>query len=398
MHMATHQTLEIQMPLGLTDQQLDLRAICEAKTPVLLVIPSDFNKQLDDSDGSFGEVFAIQIILTLARSEVPLRISWCSDTVEKLLDSAATQPLVAVLASLEAAQHETSNSTVKEALPKLLLNARKLLAKYRLKADLFSDRQIVLCTDSRGHSYPPDLYEVGDRIRSRDDFEGLVQDILLGQLANLSETNVAYRFSSALGVIVAELFENTHLHGRFDLGGTLLKPDAMRGLVFKRVKLDLPVPVVVDGKHKATRQIKECLEISVFDTGVGYLQSFTRVPFNTEIELSFEWKVLHKCLERHHSPEVSDIRPSHRGMGLAEVLRALQELQGRIEVRTGRLFAQRTFLPGELQAQMQPLSSPLAYRKQPVPKMLDYQKKYVGIPTENHSVVGAAVRVIVPLQ
>jgi hypothetical protein len=39
-------------------------------------------------------------------------------------------------------------------------------------------------------------------------------------------------------------------------------------------------------------------------------------------------------------------------MGLYEVLRALQTLKGYIEIRTGRLFAQRTFFEGALQPQM----------------------------------------------
>jgi hypothetical protein len=396
--MTAHLPVEIQLPFGLTDEHLNLRVICKAKTPVALEIPTDFDEQLDGSKGTFGEVFAIQIVLTLARSKVPLSIRWSSDTVVALIASSATKPLVAVLVSLEGARHQIDGAIAEAELLKLLTDARKLLAKYRLQADFFSDRQIVLCTDSRGYSYPPDLYEAEARLRSREDFEGLIQDILVGQIANTSEATEAYRFSAALGVIVAELFENTHIHGRFDLAGALLKPDAMRGLVFKRIKFELPATVIADGRQKATMQVKECLEISVFDTGVGYHQSFTREPLTDETDLGFEWKVLHNCLERHHDLEIRDVRASHRGMGLAEVLRALQQLQGRIEVRTGRLFAQRTFQPGELQAQMQPLSSPLANRRQPIPKMLDYQKKYVGVPSKQDPVVGTAVRVIVPLK
>ena len=131
---------------------------------------------------------------------------------------------------------------------------------------------------------------------------------------------------------------------------------------------------------------------------MGYLQSFTREPLTDQTDLAFEWKVFHNCLERHHDPELRDTRAAHRGMGLAEVLRALQQLEGRIEIRTGRLFAQRTFLPGELQAMMAPISSPWAHRRWPIPKMLDYQKKYVGVPTKHAPVVGTAARVIIPLK
>lgn len=390
--------LEVHLPFGLTDEQLNLRAICQGKSPVTLNVPSDFDKQIGDSKGAFGEVFAIQTALTLARAGVPLQIRWSSDVAAALMGAAATQPLVAVLVSIEGARHQTDGVLPDSELHRLLLAARKSLARYRLQADFFSDRQIALCADSLGYSYPPDLYEVEARLKSREDYEGLIQDVLVGQLANLAEAAESFRFSSALGVIVAELFENTHIHGRFDLGGALLKPDAMRGLLLKRIKLDLPFTAMVDGRAKKMTQTQECLEVSVFDTGIGYMQSFTRQPLTDETDLGLEWKVFHNCLERHHDPDLRDTRAAHRGMGLAEVLRALQELEGRIEIRTGRLFAQRTFLPGELQAMMAPLSSPFAYRKQPVPKMLDYQKKYVGVPTKHDPVIGTAVRVIIPLK
>lgn len=396
--MTSSQSLEVQLPFGLTEEQLNLRAICHEKTPVTLFVPSDFDKQLRESKGSFGEVFAIQAALTLARGGVPLLIHWSSDAAAVLMGAAATQPLVAVLVSIESARHQADEGLPQEELERLLLAAKKSLIRYRLQADFFSDRQIALCADSRGYPYPQDLYEAEARLKSREDYEGLIQDILVGQLANWAEAADSFRFSSALGVIVAELFENTHIHGRFDLEGALLKPDAMRGLLLKRIKFDLPVTVMVGGRVKKTTQIQECLEMSVFDTGMGYMQSFTHEPLTDETDLGLEWKVLHNCLERHHDPELRDPRAAHRGMGLAEVLRALQELEGRIEIRTGRLFAQRTFLPGELQALMVPFSSPFARRRQPVPKMLDYQKRYVGVPTKHDPVVGTAVRVIIPLK
>ena len=63
---------------------------------------------------------------------------------------------------------------------------------------------------------------------------------------------------------------------------------------------------------------------------------------------------MHKCFARHSNPEQLDHRERQRGMGLYEVLRALQELEGSIEVRTGRLFAYRSFFEGELLPQMRP--------------------------------------------
>lgn len=388
--------IEIQLPFGLTDERLNFHELCSVQRPVTLIVPADFDAVLSEARGAFGEVFAIQRALTLARYRVPLRVCWMGGSTYDRLRSAATHPLLAVLIAIESVQHQTDGAVEEAKLNALLTSARKSLLQYRLQADMFADSQIVLCADSRGYSYPRDLYEVDATLKSREEFEGLVEDILIGQLSNFPQASASFRFSSALGVIVAELFENTHLHGRFDLSGGMLKPDAMRGLIFKRIKFDLTIAEIVNGRHTTTTQPRECLEISVFDTGIGYLQSFTREPLSDETAIGFEWKVLHNCFERHHDPEIRDLRPSHRGMGLAEVFRALQSLQGRIEIRTGRIFAQRTFMPGELQAQMEKISSPLAQRRQPKPIMLDFEKKYLGIPTAQTPVVGAAIRVIVP--
>ena len=167
--MTVPQPIEIQLPFGLTDERLNLRAICEAKIPVEITLPADLNEQLGETKGSFGEVFAIQVVLTLARSEVPLLVLWSSGVARALMGSAATNPLVAVLVFLEGARHQADGGISEAELQKSLVAARKSLVKYRLQADFFSDRQIALCADSRGYSYPPNLYEADARLKSRED-------------------------------------------------------------------------------------------------------------------------------------------------------------------------------------------------------------------------------------
>jgi hypothetical protein len=83
-------------------------------------------------------------------------------------------------------------------------------------------------------------------------------------------------------------------------------------------------------------------------------------------------------------------------MGLYEVLRAIQSLKGRVEIRTGRLFAYRTFLDGQVQAQMQPMAT-MAHFAWPKPRLLDVEKKYVAVPSKQDALVGTSVRVVVPL-
>jgi hypothetical protein len=219
-----------------------------------------------------------------------------------------------------------------------------------------------------------------------------VQDVLATELQATADTAKQFKWASNLGIIVAELFENTDEHAMCDLSGARFTLNAMRGLMFKRIQ----TTVRLRGVDKKLKDFsKDCLEISVFDTGLGYFRSFTRSDDSHDID--FEWRVLHKCLERHFDESIPESRPEHRALGLAEVLRALQTLAGRIEIRTGRTFGYRTFIDGQLQAQMQPLGSEWSRFAWPKPKLLDLTKKVVAIPTTHEDIVGSAIRVVVPL-
>lgn len=252
-----------------------------------------------------------------------------------------------------------------------------------------------MCADGAGETLPVDLYDLKTlKLHPREDFETLVVEALVAQLDDSVGRATIYKSASALGVIVAELFENTEMHGKLDLDGKPLGKDSLRGLIFKRVKIELPILRPTPGA--ARTQVIDCFEASIFDSGVGYFSSYTRDKMKNNTSLDDEWMVLHNCLERHYYPDLADHRAGHRALGLYEVLRALQTLKGRIEIRTGRLFAYRTFLDGEIQVQMQPRAE-FSHLAWPVPKLLDVEKKYRARPSENEPLIGSSVRIVIPL-
>ena len=102
----------------------------------------------------------------------------------------------------------------------------------------------------------------------------------------------------------AELIENADVHGRFDLAGRLLARSAVRGVVFRRIVVQVAVDKPATGAPR-TRNV-DCFEASVFDSGVGYYRSYTREPLMDSTDIRKEWMVLHKCLERHFYPELPD--------------------------------------------------------------------------------------------
>lgn len=384
---------KIQIPMGLADiapsQWKDAQ-----EGRVELEIPENY-EQLFSSAGSAGEVFVIQRLLSLARNNTPINIRWPSNLLAQMPTAASLHPLLAVAASLQGATHE-SLGIAADGIKDFLVRARHQIFNYRLRGDFFTDIQILLCGDSRGHGRPVDLYDRSSNgLRSREDIETTVLGVLSPQLNSAEAASQKFALAGALAVIVAELFENTHLHGRLDLAKTPIGPDAMRGLVFKRINVTLPAHQR-SGRFVAAREVPG-LEVSIFDSGMGYFTSYTRRTLEASTDLDEEWKIMHMCFSRHFDPGQVDHRQRQRGMGLYEVLRALQELKGSIEVRTGRLFAYRSFFEGELLPQMQPSSGPWARISLPKPVLLDVQNRLMPRPTVNDRVVGAAVRIVVPL-
>lgn len=384
---------KIQVPMGLADfapgqwqGALDGR--------VELEIPENY-EHLFSSAGSVGEVFAIQRLLSLARNRTPIHVRWPSDLLARIPTVVSLHPMLAVVASLQSATHESVGLGA-EHVDDLLTRARRQIFSYRLRGDFFTDSQILLCVDARGHGRPLDLYDRSSNgLRSREDIETTVLGVLSPHLSSAEAASEKFALAGALSVIVSELFENTHLHGRLDIAKTPVGPEAMRGLIFRRGSVTLPEHQKL-GRLVAAREVPG-LEMSIFDSGLGYFASYTRQALDSSTNLDDEWKVMHKCFSRHFDPAQIDHRQRQRGMGLYEVLRALQELKGSIEVRTGRLFAYRSFFEGAILPQMRPPSGPWARIRLPKPVLLDVQNRLTPRPTENDVVVGAALRILVPL-
>lgn len=392
--MPEHTVQQVHLPIDLFDESIPVSgARAGAPGRVCLSVPNDYEVKLQECHGK-SEVVALQRLLTLARGGRPLEVHWQHAIAAKAATAAPIFPLLCALLLLESVQHWIVNADGSETEFPLSV-ARRKIQKHQLAADLFADSDTVMCADSLGHSPPADLYEPqSGRLRTREDFETLVVQSLAAQMSRSVNDAFEYQMANALGLIVAELFENTDMHGRFDLDGRPIATNALRGLLFKRIKLNLQADRITPA-GLASREV-DCFEISVFDTGLGYFSSYTREVLDEAVELQREWQVLHNCLERHYYPKLADHRAGHRAMGLYEVLKAIQYLHGRIEFRTGRLYGFRTFLPGEPQSLMQPREG-FARKSWPIPKLLDVDKKYAAIPSRNELLIGSSVRVIIPL-
>lgn len=364
----------------------------QAGEQVLLVVPADY-PQLSTGMPAASEVVGIQRLISLAR-KVVLTVRWDTAVWDRVNPQPALFPLLSAVLVLHQAQHWIEGKDGRESLD-VSVTRQAVMAHRLAKAAAFSS-DLALCVEGEGDGLSEDMYDPSTlRLHPRDYFESLAVEALTTGPVSGEATQRLYKSASLLGTILAELIENSDMHGRLDASGRPILQTGLRGLMFRRITLPMQISRI--GKEAPTARDVRCLEASIFDSGVGYFASYTRAPLQPQTDLKLEWQVLHNCLERHYFPQVADGRPGHRGMGLYEVLRALQVLKGRIEFRTGRLYAYRTFLDGELQAQMKP-KAPLAHLAWPEPRLLDYDKKYVAIPTEHESLVGSSVRIIIPLE
>lgn len=379
----------VPLPLGLLISFTWIAAV-RPEMVLQLEIPDDY-EELTKAVAQ-PEVLAIQRLLTLSRSGARLRVRWSHVMVERVLSSASIYPLLSALLLLESVEHSFPEKQSISATK--LAELRKSILKHRFSRDFFSDSEVVICKDNTDIRSADFYSQTTLKLRPREDFETLIVDALAAQSLSGPQASSLYKRAMALGVITAELFENTEMHGNLDLAGKPLGRDSLRGVLFKRIRME--VPVIRPKPDESQIRKVECFEVSVFDSGVGYFSSYTKSPPTPDTPLDDEWKVLHNCLERHYYPNVVDNRAGHRAMGLFEVLRAIQSLKGRIEIRTGRLYAYRTFLDGELQAQMRPKAE-FTHFAWPKPRLLDVEKKYLARPTEQEPLIGSSVRILVPL-
>lgn len=379
---------KVSLPDDLIAGQVSVADFVDENRHSIIHISNEYQQRLVADVGA-SEILAMQRLMTLAQHATSIRVIWDKEVSDRALRSPSIFPLLAILLLCTNAKHEHSTS----GQPIDPAAARTEIFKYRAKFDLFAESQILICADEFGQGRPFDLYEPKSRrLRSKQDFETMAANILASLLPANTPAPAAYQYNTALGVVMAELFENTHIHARFDEEGRPLTKNNVRGIVFKRIHVpraparphEKPAPTTID-----------CLEVSILDCGIGYYASFTKNRLNTDTNLDEEWQVLHNCLQRHYHPEIPDKRAAHQAMGLYEVLRAVELVSGQFEVRTGRLHAYRTFLPGELRPQMESLDAKNPGR--PKPRLLDVNRRYLAKPVKHEALVGTSVRIIIPL-
>ena len=161
------------------------------------------------------EALAIQRLITLAHDAATLKVFWHTAAARRLLDSPSVHPLAAVALCLNNAEHAAPEDA--KLSPDAFDRARTKVLGHKLSADMFTDRQVVMCLDFERPSLPADLYEPSTRrLRPEADFESLVDDLVYAQHGAGFKAEKLSRLRLALAVILRELLENTDDHAKTD--------------------------------------------------------------------------------------------------------------------------------------------------------------------------------------
>lgn len=236
----------------------------------------------------------------------------------------------------------------------LLACGRRIDRMTNLPVNKHGPSMSLLCADRTTKRALPAFYHPrsngGGVLKDETEFVALtatlldlvVQSIRLRDIAGLEDP---------LGVLLRELFDNTHRHARTDTTGQQYR-QSVRGVfmahhaappqALERVaKGYLPLEhYLADleelGRGGAHRQL---LELSVFDSGPGLAARFLGAPLPADTGADREYEIVTNCFRKN----VSTVNRPGGGAGLSRVLLRLKQGGGFLRLRTGRLSLHQNF-------------------------------------------------------
>lgn len=147
--------------------------------------------------------------------------------------------------------------------------------------------------------------------------------------------------------IIFELMKNTHDWARTDNKPIAISPNT-RGLLIKFLKGTKESYIDNYKNHKglksyfdslSTNSKKEVyfIEISVFDSGIGFVKKYT--SSDEEVEIDKQVKIIKQCLVKHNTSDKS-LEKENKGIGLDKIMQVLNH-KGLFMIRTSNAFVFR---------------------------------------------------------
>ncbi len=186
-------------------------------------------------------------------------------------------------------------------------------------------------------------------LRGESDFVDLAAELMAITLGDGRRRDFDSKDIEAVGVMLRELFANTHFHARSD---PLRKPyrRSVRGVHFAQHALEdaetvtggfRPLAAYLSAVLQRPRRAAQAklLEISIFDSGPGYAARAAGRLIDDDFPIETEYRLVRECLLRNVSTRMQE----GAGIGLPRMLSRLKDRRGFLRLRTGRLSLFKSF-------------------------------------------------------
>ena len=213
----------------------------------------------------------------------------------------------------------------------------------------------MLCADETSkRALKPFYHPTSDgegELRGEKEFVELTRRILNSAVSEPRRGDFDDRDVEALGVMLRELFGNTHHHAKRDPSGNTPYRKSVRGVFATHHLVAAGNIPAVAGTYEPLGQYlrdvadrtpvgthSQLFELSIFDSGPGYAARRLGRSFEADVSLSAEFKAVTQCFMKN----VSTLRPTG-GIGLVRTLSRLKDRGGFLRLRTGRLSLYKMF-------------------------------------------------------
>lgn len=295
-----------------------------------------------------GEAALVQWLITWAQSPEPFVLrTHATSNVDPQLDKLARRlyGLVAALNCDKARTLKDDIDVTKNLASFALARLEALQGANPTQASRGQSVEII-CVDHLGRGKPKLLYKTDHhgmpQVRPRSDFSNVATTILGATIRGPYARNVPASASTAIAEMIFEIFRNTEDHARTNIDGNELAK-SVRGFQARKHDLlpDDLEKIVGDFSplddfckrlepESGSKQV-HIMELSFFDSGIGFAQSWTRKNLS-KLSAQEELSAVEECFLKKSS------KPSKGfGQGLPHVIRLLQSQGGFLRLRTGTL-------------------------------------------------------------
>ncbi|MBX3412597.1 MAG: hypothetical protein KF708_07910 [Pirellulales bacterium] len=214
----------------------------------------------------------------------------------------------------------------------------------------------LICVDHSTRSAIPWLYTPAGAVGDRIAFITLTRE-LITKTTTPPDYSIPASAIPKLGTIIHELFKNTDEWAKRDLNNVPWRR-SVRGLSVERhswaqeqlAAIEAYNPALTSYFAARRRSSSDSrlrfVELTVFDAGIGLARRWLGTKWSRELTVEDEYSACIACLTKHNTSSPKQ----EKGLGLAEVMKSLNDLDGFLKIRTGRMSLYRDFLNAPLRS------------------------------------------------